>query len=86
MSGLDWPGLMRAGLGGLGLLPADFWDLTPLELIILLGPQEAAMGMNRSGLEALMSRFPDAVNAAAATPSHETGGIERPAKSHRPKL
>lgn len=28
MSGLDWPGLMRAGLGRLGLTPKEFWALT----------------------------------------------------------
>ena len=25
MSSLDWPGLMRAGMHGLGLRPAEFW-------------------------------------------------------------
>ncbi|MEP2717620.1 rcc01693 family protein [Pseudophaeobacter sp.] len=58
MTGLDWPGLMRAGLGGLHLRPADFWDLTPLELQLLLGGTER-VGLDRSGLDALMRRFPD---------------------------
>jgi len=56
---LDWPGLMRAGLAGLGLRPKEFWDLTPLELQLLLGPVVPAPCLDRSGLEALMRRFPD---------------------------
>lgn len=60
MSGLDWPGLMRAGLGGLRLRPAEFWDLTPVELQLLLGPAAQPPSLNRDGLEALMQRFPDA--------------------------
>ena len=32
MSAFDWPGLMRAGICGLGLRPAEFWALTPAEL------------------------------------------------------
>ena len=59
MSGLDWPGLMRAGLGRLRLSPPEFWDLTPLELQMLLGPIVQAPSLDRSGLETLMRRFPD---------------------------
>ena len=33
----DWPGLMRAGLIGLRLKPAEFWALTPAELRLMLG-------------------------------------------------
>ncbi len=33
MSGFDWPGLMRAGIGALGLRPDQFWRLTPAELV-----------------------------------------------------
>jgi uncharacterized phage protein (TIGR02216 family) len=69
MSGLDWPGLMRAGLGGLGLQPAEFWDLTPLELQLLLGPQGASAGLSRSGLEDLMSRFPDTAKPVSSAPA-----------------
>ncbi|SEH60041.1 phage tail assembly chaperone [Paracoccus alkenifer] len=70
--GLDWPGLMRAGLhgpgvGGLGLRPAEFWDLTPAELALMLGVEPAAgagagmraAAMTRSALGELMVRFPD---------------------------
>ena len=34
---LDWAGLMRAGLRGLGLTPEAFWRLTPAELAMMLG-------------------------------------------------
>lgn len=60
MSRFDWPGLLRVGLKGLGLRPAEFWALTPVELMLLLGldgGEEAAMG--RSRLEELIRAFPD---------------------------
>lgn len=56
---LDWPGLMRAGMQGLGLTPAQFWALTPAELMIMLGAPGQAAPMGRAGLEALAARFPD---------------------------
>ena len=59
--GLDWPGLMRAGMRGLGLRPDQFWALTPAELALMLGIEPGrGGGMSRAGLEALMARFPDA--------------------------
>lgn len=60
-SGLDWPGLMRAGLGDLGLKPWEFWALTPAELALMLGvdPMASAGGMNRARLDELLARFPD---------------------------
>ena len=57
---LDWAGLMRAGLHGLGLHPRDFWALTPLELMVMLGREGGDPGFSRTSFEALMSRFPDA--------------------------
>jgi len=59
MSSLDWPSLMRAGLVGLRLPPAVFWDLTPAELQLMLGPPEATRPMLSAGLEALMATWPD---------------------------
>ncbi|MCB1390234.1 MAG: phage tail assembly chaperone [Rhodobacteraceae bacterium] len=60
MTSLDWPGLLRAGLHGLGLRPAEFWALTPAELMIMLGRDEAARGgFTRARLDALLRRFPD---------------------------
>lgn len=66
--GLDWPGLMRAGLHGLGLHPAEFWALTPAELALMLGIDPGSAGMTRTRLDDLMARFPDrsAAEAGAA--------------------
>ena len=57
--GLDWPGLMRAGMRGLGLKPREFWDLTPAELALMLGIEFGAGAMTRGRLDDLMARFPD---------------------------
>lgn len=57
--GLDWPGLIRAGLHGLGLKPAEFWALTPVELMLMLGRDAPAGGFTRARLDSLMARFPD---------------------------
>lgn len=56
---LDWPGLMRAGLRGLGLRPAEFWALTPAELQLMLGRDSAAEPLARNRLEDLLRAFPD---------------------------
>lgn len=56
---IDWPALMRAGIGGLRLTPAEFWALTPVELQMMLGAAGGADPMRRSRLEALMQAFPD---------------------------
>lgn len=56
---LDWPGLMRAGMAGLGLKPAEFWRLTPAELALMLGDPAAVRPMGRSSLEALRRAWPD---------------------------
>ena len=64
--GLDWAGLMQAGLtraslGGLGLAPREFWDLTPAELALMLGiePGGGAQAMTRGRLADLAAKFPD---------------------------
>ncbi|MFI0396286.1 rcc01693 family protein [Paracoccus jiaweipingae] len=59
MSGLDWPGLMRAGMQRLGLAPDVFWALTPAELALMLGIGPGDAGMTRDRLAALAARFPD---------------------------
>lgn len=61
MSGphFDWPALLRAGVQGLGLRPAEFWALTPAELSLMLGEQAGPRPMARDGLEALLAAFPD---------------------------
>jgi len=62
---LDWPGLMRLGLGWLGLAPATFWAMTPVEFLRALEGAGvvpvagAARALDRPGLERLMSAFPD---------------------------
>ncbi|MBE0452080.1 rcc01693 family protein [Roseovarius autotrophicus] len=55
----DWPALLRAGVQGLGLRPAEFWTLTPVELRLMLGEGHGPRPMARAGLEALLAAFPD---------------------------
>lgn len=57
--GLDWPGLIRAGLFGLRLRPEQFWALTPAELAVMLGMEAVVPPLNRSRLEELAARWPD---------------------------
>ena len=59
MTGMDWPGLMRAGLHGLRLHPRDFWALTPAELQLMLGLTGANAPMGRARLDDLLRAFPD---------------------------
>lgn len=60
MSGFDWPGLLRLGLRGLGLTPAEFWALTPAELRLLLGQDgTVARPLGRARLMELAAAFPD---------------------------
>lgn len=54
----DWPALLRLGVTGLGLRPAEFWSLTPAELRLMLGEGGTAP-MSREGLDALARAFPD---------------------------
>jgi uncharacterized phage protein (TIGR02216 family) len=56
---LDWPALMRAGMVGLRLRPAEFWALTPAELSLLLGIAGRPPALGRARLDELMRRFPD---------------------------
>ncbi len=59
MGGMDWPALMRAGLRGLGLTPAEFWRLTPAELMLMLGQDGGQAPLSRNRLEELARQFPD---------------------------
>ena len=60
MNKIDWPGLMRAGIGGLRLMPNDFWALTPAELSLLLGLDAGGLpSLNRAKLEELSQLYPD---------------------------
>ena len=58
MTGFDWPVLLRAGLRGLGLRPAEFWALTPVELRLMLGAETGAGPMGRDRLDELIAAFP----------------------------
>jgi uncharacterized phage protein (TIGR02216 family) len=59
MSAIDWRGLLQAGLHGLGLEPAIFWQLTPVELRIMLGAEQAGPPLTRARLAELAAAFPD---------------------------
>ena len=59
MKGIDWPGLMRAGLHGLGLAPDVFWRLTPMDLRIMLGAEAMMPPLTRARLEELARSYPD---------------------------
>lgn len=59
MSAFDWPALMRAGMRGLGLSPAEFWALTPSELELMLGGPGGSAPLMRDRLDELMRDFPD---------------------------
>ncbi|RME13820.1 MAG: phage tail assembly chaperone [Alphaproteobacteria bacterium] len=50
---------MRLGLRGLGLKPAEFWALTPAELMVMLGLEGGAAPLDRARLEDLARAFPD---------------------------
>jgi uncharacterized phage protein (TIGR02216 family) len=58
-AGLDWSGLMQAGLRGLGLRPDQFWSLTPAELALMLGIEAGPPAMTRGRLAELAARYPD---------------------------
>lgn len=65
MNGIDWAGLMRAGLHGLGLAPEAFWQLTPVELRILLGAESTTAPLTRARLDELARAFPDIMKGHA---------------------
>ncbi len=67
----DWPALMHAGMGRLGLPAREFWALTPAELIIRLrlGQAPGTRPMGRDGLEELMRAYPDDPVPNAGDPS-----------------
>jgi uncharacterized phage protein (TIGR02216 family) len=59
MTRIDWAGLMRAGLGELRLTPREFWQLSPVELRIMLGADATRAPLTRARLEELAAAFPD---------------------------
>ena len=62
---LDWPGLMQAGLKGLGLTPDRVWRLSPVELRIMLGAEATAAPLTRARLQELARAFPDVTKGAS---------------------
>lgn len=51
---------MAAGLGRLGIPPAQFWSMTPRELAAALGwSGSAGGGLERADLARLMAEYPD---------------------------
>ncbi|NVO27772.1 phage tail assembly chaperone [Donghicola sp. C2-DW-16] len=56
---MDYLGLMRVGLTELRLKPAEFWALTPFELMTMSGRIPASRPMVRARLEELGRAFPD---------------------------
>lgn len=59
MTGIDWAGLMRAGLGQLQLTPDQFWRLSPVELRIMLGAEALTPPLTRLRLDELAAAYPD---------------------------
>ncbi|MBM1222565.1 phage tail assembly chaperone [Ponticoccus sp. SC2-23] len=57
--GFDWAAMMRIGLHQLRLKPAEFWALTPLEFLVLLGLEGGPPPMARARLEELSRAYPD---------------------------
>ncbi|WP_124087855.1 rcc01693 family protein [Pseudogemmobacter humi] len=79
---LDWPGLIRAGLHGLGLEPGAFWRLTPVELRIMLGAEQGAPPLTRARLAELAAAFPDGKgtgHGGSGTDDRSAGGAGGPA-------
>lgn len=62
MSRFNWSALMRAGITEGGLRPAEFWALSPAELLVVLGRQGSGAPMSRSRFEDLAAQFPDAAD------------------------
>lgn len=59
VTAIDWRGLLQVGLLGLGLEPAVFWRLTPVELRLMLGADAAGPPLTRARLAELAAAFPD---------------------------
>jgi len=59
MSRFDWPVLLRAGIKGAGLRPAEFWALTPAELVLIMGGGTGSAPLTRGRREELARAYPD---------------------------
>ncbi|MEO0343568.1 MAG: rcc01693 family protein [Pseudomonadota bacterium] len=56
---IDWPALIKLGLGPLRLTPQDFWALTPAEFLTAAGLNTVQKALGRDWFEALSRTFPD---------------------------
>lgn len=63
---MDWAGLLRLGLTRLRLTPAQFWALTPIELLVMLGLEHSSGPFTRDRLAALASAYPDETPTTAS--------------------
>ena len=59
MTRFDWAALFVSGVRDGGLSPDDFWGLTPLELMLILGRGPGRRPMSRDALEAMARAWPD---------------------------
>ncbi|MEL6519885.1 MAG: rcc01693 family protein [Pseudomonadota bacterium] len=50
---------MRLGLHILRLPPEQFWRLTPIELLVMLGQEACEPPITRARLDALAAAYPD---------------------------
>ncbi|WP_298256660.1 phage tail assembly chaperone [uncultured Litoreibacter sp.] len=62
MSGFDWPALLRVSASA-GVRPAEFWALTPAELILVLGLEAVEKPLNRARLAELERMYSDVKGA-----------------------
>lgn len=58
MMTFDWPALLRVGVAA-GLRPAEFWALTPSELVLVLGLDGQEKPLNRARLAELEQAYSD---------------------------
>lgn len=59
MTRIAWSTLMRAGLRELRLAPREFWDLTPAELMAMLGAGGSGAPLDRMRFQELSRLYPD---------------------------
>ena len=64
----DWAALMRAGMRGAGLSQQAFWELTPVELLLVLGLEGGAAPLTRARLAELERAFPDGAAPGGLAP------------------
>ena len=61
---MDWAAMLRVALRDLRLRPAEFWALTPAELMVMVGEAKGHRPLSRDRLAELQAAFPDVVPEA----------------------